>query len=225
MQPLVIDANRAAQIVAEIDALGAMRTLFAGLHAGKVAQPPQTLTLLPDGSGGDFITYIAALADPPVFGAKLSPYLPRPGGGLVTAWTLLMSSETGAPLMLCDSLAITRERTAATTALGRRSARAAYSHSTRADRHGRGRPRTPAACAAAAAVAAGPRLVTARRGACSGDRVGCAERPDRRIVARRGRGCGGRDALHLGGRRSRRPCRSAALPTADLDQHQRAARA
>ncbi len=117
MQPLVIDANRAAQVVAEIDALGAMRTLFAGLHAGKVAQPPQTLTLLPDGSGGDFITYIAALADPPVFGAKLSPYLPRPGGGLVTAWTLLMSSETGAPLMLCDSLAITRERTAATTAL------------------------------------------------------------------------------------------------------------
>jgi L-arginine dehydrogenase len=117
MQPLVVDATLAARVVAQIDVPGAMRALFAGLHAGKVAQPPQTLALLPDGSGGDFITYIAALADPPVFGAKLSPYLPRPGGGIVTAWTLLMSSETGAPLMLCDSLALTRERTAATTAL------------------------------------------------------------------------------------------------------------
>jgi L-arginine dehydrogenase len=117
MKSLVVDANLAAQAVAQIDVLGAMRALFAGLHAGKVTQPPQTLALLPDGSGGDFIAYLAALADPPVFGAKLSPYLPRPGGGVVTAWTLLMSSETGAPLMLCDSLALTRERTAATTAL------------------------------------------------------------------------------------------------------------
>jgi L-arginine dehydrogenase len=117
MQPLVVDANLAAQAVKQVDVLGAMRRLFRGLHVGKVTQPPQTLALLPDGGGGDFIAYMAALADPPVFGAKLSPYLPRPGGGIVTAWTLLMSSETGAPLMLCDSLALTRERTAATTAL------------------------------------------------------------------------------------------------------------
>ena len=117
MQPIVVDAKLAAQVVERIDVLGAMRALFAGLHAGKVTQPPQTLALLPDGDGGDFIAYLAALADPPVFGAKLSPYLPRPGGGIVTAWTLLMSSETGAPLLLCDSLALTRERTAATTAL------------------------------------------------------------------------------------------------------------
>jgi L-arginine dehydrogenase len=117
MQPIVVDAKLAAQVVEQIDVLGAMRALFAGLHAGKVTQPPQTLALLPDGGGGDFIAYLAALADPPVFGAKLSPYLPRPGGGIVTAWTLLMSSETGAPLLLCDSLALTRERTAATTAL------------------------------------------------------------------------------------------------------------
>ena len=35
----------------------------------------------------------------------------------VTAYTLLMSIDTGRPLLLCDSLALTTERTAATTAL------------------------------------------------------------------------------------------------------------
>jgi L-arginine dehydrogenase len=57
------------------------------------------------------------LAESKVFGAKLSPYLSRPHGALVTAWTLLMSMETGEPILLCDSKQLTVERTAATTAL------------------------------------------------------------------------------------------------------------
>lgn len=52
-----------------------------------------------------------------VFGAKLSPYLPRDGGPSVTAWSVLMSMETGEPLALLDAGALTTERTAATTAL------------------------------------------------------------------------------------------------------------
>jgi L-arginine dehydrogenase len=79
-------------------------------------QPPQTLTLLPR-DAGDFITYLGVLAEAKVFGAKLSPYLSRPGGGFVTAWTILMSMETGQPILLCDSKQLTVERTAATTAL------------------------------------------------------------------------------------------------------------
>ena len=115
---LFVDAKTVESLLPAIDSMGTMRNLFAGLHAGEVAQPPQTLTLLPEReAGGDFITYLAALASPPVFGAKLSPYLPIGSGGKVTAWTLLMSSETGEPLMLCDALTLTTERTAATTAL------------------------------------------------------------------------------------------------------------
>lgn len=118
MDTLFVDAKTVAGLLPSIDSMRAMRDLFAGLHAGAVAQPPQTLTLLPKReAGGDFITYLAALDSPPVFGAKLSPYLPTGSGGRVTAWTLLMSSETGEPLMLCDALALTTERTAATTAL------------------------------------------------------------------------------------------------------------
>jgi len=93
-----------------------MREMFGSLGEGSAVQPPQTLTLFPQGAG-DFITYLGVLADAKVFGAKLSPYLARPGGGLVTAWTLVMSMETGEPVLLCDSKQLTVERTAATTAL------------------------------------------------------------------------------------------------------------
>jgi L-arginine dehydrogenase len=113
-----LNAEQVAKILPEVDCLAAMRGLFLSLSKGEVAQPPQTLTQLPgDAKGGDFITYLAALADPPVFGAKLSPYLPMQSGPKVTAWTLLMSSIDGSPLMLCDAMALTVERTAATTAL------------------------------------------------------------------------------------------------------------
>lgn len=118
MDTLVVDAKTALSAIPKIDSLSAMRQLFAGLYDGAVAQPPQTITLLPQRSaGGDFITYLSALASPPVFGAKLSPYIPGASGNKVTAWTLLMSSESGEPLMLCDAMALTTERTAATTAL------------------------------------------------------------------------------------------------------------
>jgi L-arginine dehydrogenase len=93
-----------------------MRETFRSLGVGTAVQPPQTLTLFPR-DAGDFITYLGVLAEAKVFGAKLSPYLSRPGGGLVTAWTMLMSMETGQPVLLCDSKQLTVERTAATTAL------------------------------------------------------------------------------------------------------------
>jgi L-arginine dehydrogenase len=93
-----------------------MREAFRSLGGGTAVQPTQTLTLLPQ-DAGDFITYLGVLAEAKVFGAKLSPYLSRPGGGLVTAWTILMSMETGQPILLCDSKQLTVERTAATTAL------------------------------------------------------------------------------------------------------------
>ncbi len=113
---LVLDAAAVDALLHRVDTLGAMRSLFSELGKGKAVQPPQTLTLFPEGRG-DFITYLGASTGAGVFGAKLSPYLVQPGKPVVTAWTILMSMETGQPLMLCDSGVLTTERTAGTTAL------------------------------------------------------------------------------------------------------------
>lgn len=114
--PIVLDAEAVAQLLPQVDVLQEMRALFADLGRGQAVQPAQTLTLFPEGQG-DFITYLGAASGAGTFGAKLSPYLPRAGGPVITAWTVLMSMETGQPLMLCDSGRLTTERTAATTAL------------------------------------------------------------------------------------------------------------
>jgi L-arginine dehydrogenase len=112
----VMDAAEVAGYLERIDALDVMRRLFRSLGSGRAAQPPQTLALFP-GGGGDVITYLGVLEDAGVFGAKQSPYITRNGSALITAWTTLMSMETGRPLLLCDSKQLTTERTAATTAL------------------------------------------------------------------------------------------------------------
>jgi L-arginine dehydrogenase len=114
--PLVLDAATVSQYLPHIDVLQEMRQLFVELGRAQAVQPAQTLTLFPD-ERGDFITYLGAAAGAGVFGAKLSPYLVQDGPPIITAWTVLMSMETGQPLMLCDAGQLTTERTAATTAL------------------------------------------------------------------------------------------------------------
>ncbi|MEX0286576.1 MAG: ornithine cyclodeaminase family protein [Paracoccaceae bacterium] len=113
---LVLNAEAVRNLLPNVDALGAMRALFTELGRGQAVQPPQTLTLFPEDKG-DFITYLGASTGADLFGAKLSPYLVRPGKPVITAWTVLMSMDTGQPLMMCDSGELTTERTAATTAL------------------------------------------------------------------------------------------------------------
>lgn len=112
----ILEEADVRRVLGKIDTLAVMRNLFSALGAGRAVQPAQTLTLFP-ADAGDFITYLGVLADAKAFGAKLSPYIVRPQGALVTAWTMLMSMESGRPLLLCDSKALTTERTAATTAL------------------------------------------------------------------------------------------------------------
>ncbi|MBO9474227.1 ornithine cyclodeaminase family protein [Shimia sp. R10_1] len=113
---LVLDAAAVQAVLPNVDTLGAMRALFSELGQGQAVQPAQTLTLFPEDKG-DFITYQGASTGANLFGAKLSPYLVQPGKPIITAWTVLMSMETGQPLMLCDSGELTTERTAGTTAL------------------------------------------------------------------------------------------------------------
>lgn len=114
--PIVLNADDVAHLLPDVDVLQEMRQLFADLGKKQAVQPPQTLTLFPDDKG-DFITYLGAQSGTGVFGAKLSPYLVTGGAPIFTAWTLLMSMTTGLPTLLCDSGALTCERTAATTAL------------------------------------------------------------------------------------------------------------
>jgi len=115
--PLVVGAEQIHAYLQSVSGLDAtLRAAFAGLVDGVTVQPPQTVTMFP-GAGGDFITYLGVLARERVFGVKVSPYLPTSGHPVITAWTLLMCMDTGLPLMLCDASALTRERTAGTTAL------------------------------------------------------------------------------------------------------------
>ncbi len=64
------------------------------------------------------IVYRGTLDGPALAGVKLSPHLAaRPPGERVTAWTLLLSTSDGQPVLLADSARLTVERTAGTTAL------------------------------------------------------------------------------------------------------------
>ncbi|MGC8117884.1 ornithine cyclodeaminase family protein [Metapseudomonas otitidis] len=113
--PRVIPAHEAERLLPRIDVQAALRGMFLDLAAGEAVQPPQQLVPFP--GGGDFINYLGVLAREQVYGVKTSPYLPKPQGAVVTAWTLLMSMQDGQPLLLCDAATLTTERTAATTAL------------------------------------------------------------------------------------------------------------
>ncbi len=114
--PYVIDHTQARELLARIDVPQILRKLFRDLAAGHAVQPAQQLVEFPQGAG-DFINYLGVLAEDGVYGVKTSPYIVREQGPLVTAWTLLMSMQTGQPLLLCDAGELTTARTAATTAV------------------------------------------------------------------------------------------------------------
>ncbi|MHB2246237.1 ornithine cyclodeaminase family protein [Pseudomonas fitomaticsae] len=114
--PYVIDQTQARELLARIDVPQILRKLFRDLAAGHAVQPAQQLVEFPQGAG-DSINYLGVLAEDGVYGVKTSPYIVREQGPLVTAWTLLMSMQTGQPLLLCDAGELTTARTAATTAV------------------------------------------------------------------------------------------------------------
>ncbi|WP_118184431.1 ornithine cyclodeaminase family protein [Paraburkholderia phosphatilytica] len=114
--PLIVRHDEVREALPHLDVRGALTRMFLALAGGNAVQPPQTLSLFPRGAG-DFITYLGAVADAAVFGAKLSPYIVAGSKPVITAWTALMSMENGQPLMWCDAGLLTVERTAGTTAL------------------------------------------------------------------------------------------------------------
>lgn len=115
-EPLILRQSDFEARLPEREVQAALRAAFSGLAKGTAVQPPQSAGLV--GDQVDVIWYPGILGDANLFGAKLSPYFPRrKDGPKVTAWTILFSAETGEPILLCDSLALTTERTAGTTAL------------------------------------------------------------------------------------------------------------
>ncbi|MFI7080216.1 ornithine cyclodeaminase family protein [Micromonospora sp. NPDC049903] len=111
------DAVRAA--LDEVDVLTAIEAAFVGLAAGDTVQPGQSVAVLP-GERGDIIYYPAAVLRARHLGVTVSPYLAQlaeAGEDPVTAYTLVLSAETGRPLLLCDSRRLVAVRTGATTAL------------------------------------------------------------------------------------------------------------
>ncbi|WP_448109224.1 ornithine cyclodeaminase family protein [Pseudomonas azerbaijanoccidentalis] len=114
--PHVINQAQARELLAQVDVPQILRKMFRDLATGQAVQPAQQLVEFPQGAG-DFINYLGVLAEDGVYGIKTSPYIVREQGPLVTAWTLLMSAQTGQPLLLCDAGELTTARTAATTAV------------------------------------------------------------------------------------------------------------
>ncbi|AZO84453.1 ornithine cyclodeaminase [Stutzerimonas stutzeri] len=114
--PQVINQNQARELLAQVDVPQILRKMFRDLAAGQAVQPAQQLVEFPQGAG-DFINYLGVLAEDSVYGIKTSPYIVREQGPFVTAWTVLMSMQTGQPLLLCDAGELTTARTAATTAV------------------------------------------------------------------------------------------------------------
>ncbi|PPK38823.1 ornithine cyclodeaminase [Pseudomonas laurylsulfatiphila] len=114
--PQVINQHQARELLVQVDVPQILRKMFRDLAAGQAVQPAQQLVEFPQGAG-DFINYLGVLAEDGVYGIKTSPYIVREQGPLVTAWTVLMSMQTGQPLLLCDAGELTTARTAATTAV------------------------------------------------------------------------------------------------------------
>jgi L-arginine dehydrogenase len=118
-KPLVLSEAEALAKLDRSRVKQALRNAFSGLASGSTQQPAQTLTPFP-GDEGDCIFYPGMIWDLNLVGVKVSPYisaLKRAGKYPVTAFTMLMSTTTGLPVLLCDSYALTTARTAATTAL------------------------------------------------------------------------------------------------------------
>jgi len=116
ISPQILDAASVHRLLPQLDVKKQLTALFAALGNSQAVQPAQTITEFPN-KGGDYITYLGVMADAQVFGSKMSPYIVTDTAPTITAWTALMSMQTGQPLVWCDASMLTTERTAGTTAL------------------------------------------------------------------------------------------------------------
>ena len=116
MTVLTLNREDVLKVLPKVDVFSTVEAMFGALGRGEAVQPKQVQTLFPNDKG-DFINYTGVWMSAGVYGLKTSPFIVQEKGYTVTAWTLLMSTETGNPLLLVDSSRLTLERTGATTAV------------------------------------------------------------------------------------------------------------
>ena len=120
MQLLQIGASEVRARLSMEDCIEVMDRAMRALSAGSIDAPPRRVSELPR---GHFFLMPGAMADGPVFGAKLVSLLPgNPGRGLpaVQGFIALFDHDSGAPLALVHGAEVTYLRTAAVSALATR---------------------------------------------------------------------------------------------------------
>jgi L-arginine dehydrogenase len=94
-----------------------LESAFRQLGSDLARQPGQVQVPLPS-DAGDTIYYTAALSHPPLVAVTVSPFLLarlRLGLSPVTAWTMLISSESGEVIAVMESRSLIAARTGGTT--------------------------------------------------------------------------------------------------------------
>ena len=102
MTVLTLNREDVLKVLPKVDVFSTVEAMFGALGRGEAVQPKQVQTLFPNDKG-DFINYTGVWMSAGVYGLKTSPFIVQEKGYTVTAWTLLMSTETGNPLLLVDS--------------------------------------------------------------------------------------------------------------------------
>ena len=98
MAVLTMTEDDVLKVLPKVDVFSTVESMFGALGRGEALQPRQVQTLFP-GDKGDFINYTGVWMSAGVYGVKTSPFIIQEKGYTVTAWTLLMSTETGKPLL------------------------------------------------------------------------------------------------------------------------------
>lgn len=102
-----------------VDLKAALKSALIGLSDGTSKQPNKTIVELQNDKG-DCMFFTGVVESLGCFGVKASPYLvdkSARGENPVTAYTMLVSSETGLPTVMCDATYLTVARTAETTGI------------------------------------------------------------------------------------------------------------
>ena len=114
-----LDEKTIKGLVPHLEVKSSLIATFQALSSGECQQPSKTIIEKSDETG-DAMFFTGLIEPLEAFGVKVSPFLTaRQDNGLhpVTAYTLLVSSTTGEPLVLADAKFLTTVRTAETTGL------------------------------------------------------------------------------------------------------------
>ena len=118
---LILNADTTRALLDHAECVNVMACAMSAHSSGRVKAPVRQV--IPLGDHGHFFVMPGAMADGPVYGAKLVnlvPGNPQRGFPNVQGFIVLFDHETGVPLALVDGTTVTYIRTAAVSALATR---------------------------------------------------------------------------------------------------------